>query len=645
MKLPNNPLNTPRSGRRYATMIHALNLIWVALILISCIPVFGQNVNAYATVTGIVGSTLTIDMVDETDDTFEDGEYVVIMQMQDDVIGSNTSNNSSFGNLSNIASAGLYEIRQIDSHTESGGSPNSITLTGSLSNSYNVGSNSQVQVISFPTFGSPDYTTTQELSAKAWDGNNGGVLAFQVEGVLTIAHNMSVDGLGFRGASGNGGGSTGCSGSSNYRLASTDHFADKGESIYRVSNSNYAAGQAKILNGGGGGNSHNGGGGGGSNATAGGEGGPGWPNCSPSAGGVGGISLDAHISASRIFMGGGGGAGEVNNGGSVAAGDGGGIILIRADEVRTGGVCVGRTIQADGETVTQGSGGDGNSGGGGGGSIVFQVGAWSVSATCPITVQANGGGGGDVTHAHIHGAGGGGGMGAVIYNTSEPTTNVTTNTQAGMGGINCNACGRADNGAGSNGDGIQDGITGPLPVELVEFDADVLSTDEVRIHWKTASEINNDYFELEKSTDSENWNFHSLRSGQGNTNESTEYEVIDSDPALLNYYRLKQVDFDGTATYSQIRMVQFDAKETLKSLFPLPNDGKFSLVLHASQNTSAALIVYNQLGEEVHRESVQLSPNANDLTFNWSFLGIGHYLIQAVSLDGSMLDTQPLIIR
>src|SRR5690606_34777301 len=125
-------------------------------------------------------------------------DLVIIMQMQDDVIGE-TNNNSNFGSLGDIRSAGLYEIRSIAQITESGGVPTSITLAENLNNTYRIGNNSSVQIISFPTLGTPHYSTTQNLEAMSWNGNIGGVLAFQVDSTLNLNHNLTASSKGFRG--------------------------------------------------------------------------------------------------------------------------------------------------------------------------------------------------------------------------------------------------------------------------------------------------------------------------------------------------------------------------------------------------------------------------------------------------------------
>jgi hypothetical protein len=84
-----------------------------------------------------------------------------------------------------------------------------------------------------------------------------------------------------------------------------------------------------------------------------------------------------------------------------------------------------------------------------------------------------------------------------------------------------------------------------LPIELIEFDG--YSDDRVNIlYWTTASEINNDYFRLERSEDGIHWETLTEVKGVGNSSIKTNYKFIDEDPYVMTtYYRLSQVDFDG----------------------------------------------------------------------------------------------------
>jgi hypothetical protein len=425
------------------------------------------QVNAYAKVTNITGgNTLNIGVFSEAHHSFQAGGQVIIFQMQDDVIGSNTGNDVNFGLLADIQQVGRYEVAQIATVHRAGPNLNSIVLAGPLQYTYPTGANSSVQVVSFPTLGSPDYTTTGPITAVPWNGNFGGVVAFRVNGRLIIQHAVHADGAGFRGGASNGGGSGSCAPNANFRVNQQDNFADKGEGIYKSTNSNYAAGRARILSGGGGGNSHNAGGGGGSHFTAGGEGGPGWV-CSPGAGGLGGVDLGIYTTVNRIFMGGGGGAGEANNGANTAGGTGGGIVLIKANQIETAGTIAGLRISAHGAS-TANSNGDGAGGGGAAGTVYIETNSWSISSTAPLTIGANGGNGGNVTHNDQHGGGGGGGQGVVML-TTNPAANLTLQTNSGVGGRNMNSGASAGNGGGTQGAGVKTQINGILPVGLVRF--------------------------------------------------------------------------------------------------------------------------------------------------------------------------------
>lgn len=85
----------------------------------------------------------------------------------------------------------------------------------------------------------------------------------------------------------------------------------------------------------------------------------------------------------------------------------------------------------------------------------------------------------------------------------------------------------------------------PLPVTLTDFS--INCGQELRVHWATASEHNSDYFAVEKSRDFESWTVVGTRIAAGNSNHQIQYALVDSNPwNELSYYRLKQVDFNGS---------------------------------------------------------------------------------------------------
>ncbi len=81
--------------------------------------------------------------------------------------------------------------------------------------------------------------------------------------------------------------------------------------------------------------------------------------------------------------------------------------------------------------------------------------------------------------------------------------------------------------------------------------------------WETASEINNDYFTLERAGEDLNFDEVARQNGTGTTKEPQAYSAIDPYPyAGMSYYRLKQTDFDGTSTYSKTKSMFIEGPET-----------------------------------------------------------------------------------
>lgn len=613
------------------------------LLLLFCLVCFTttkslSQVNAYAKVSSISGRVLTLSNVNETYHTFEDGDKIIIMQMQDDVIG-DVTNASTFGSLGSIKSAGIYEVATIESHTESAGLPSKITVNADISNTFNIGTNSTVQIISFRKYGSPDYTTTADMIALDWNGTVGGVLAIEVSGTLTLAHNLTANAAGFIGGSRSGIGNSVICDASTWITSNSAASGRKGESIYKITSTGYIYGRAKDLNGGGGGNLHNAGGGGGGNYTTGGDGGPGYLCESTPVGGQGGISLSTSISASRVFMGGGGGGGQQNNSAATAGADGGGIILINAKQITTTGSCGTVTISANGGggTAANTSGNDGAGGGGAGGSIVLAVKTFDIASGCTLAVAASGGNGGTVNDSRSHGGGGGGGQGVVIYSSAQPTTNVTTTTASGAGGCNENTCTtRASTASGTANSGIVSSAGNtPLPVSLLYFKGlNNEQTHAIELHWATATEINNDYFTLERSANGEEFVTIGTVKGSGTSQLTNKYQFTDNGAkAGVYYYRLSQTDLDGTTVRFKIIRIEFDGPaEPFASVYPNPvNQGDDVTVdLIDVPDGAYTITILDPQGIQVAQTQLQVSQSGS-ATLRLSALLSGVYMVRITS--------------
>tara|TARA_B100000809_G_scaffold148705_1_gene146177 strand:- start:890 stop:2998 length:2109 start_codon:yes stop_codon:yes gene_type:complete len=108
-----------------------------------------------------------------------------------------------------------------------------------------------------------------------------------------------------------------------------------------------------------------------------------------------------------------------------------------------------------------------------------------------------------------------------------------------------------------------------LPITLVNFSGVALKNGHNRINWTTSSEINNDYFELEKSENGIDFELVTTQNGAGNSTSTLRYFDYDKSEKEITYYRLKQVDFDGRFSYSVIISVTNSAKEF--KIYPNPS--------------------------------------------------------------------------
>lgn len=112
-------------------------------------------------------------------------------------------------------------------------------------------------------------------------------------------------------------------------------------------------------------------------------------------------------------------------------------------------------------------------------------------------------------------------------------------------------------------------LANPLPVELGLFDV-TKSDENAEIKWTTYSEINNDYFTVEKSKNGIDFSVLEIVPGAGNTNSVSDYKVVDTNPfSGMNYYRLRQTDYDGKTSFSDVRSIYF-GKPGVVTVHPNP---------------------------------------------------------------------------
>ncbi len=205
-------------------------------------------------------------------------------------------------------------------------------------------------------------------------------------------------------------------------------------------------------------------------------------------------------------------------------------------------------------------------------------------------------------------------------------TNVTSTVNAGV--VTATATGIT----GFSQFGIGEGV-GTLPVKLVKFLA-AAEAKAAKLYWETASELNNDKFEIERSTNGTDFVKIGEVKGNGTSQKLNTYSFKDFAPINgVNYYRLKQLDFDGKFEYSEIKFVNFDIKETTFSVYPNP----VTEFINFSEAVKSVEI-FNLQGARVYQKtststSVKIPTEINN----------GVYLLKAMLIDGSSISKKIII--
>ena len=178
-----------------------------------------------------------------------------------------------------------------------------------------------------------------------------------------------------------------------------------------------------------------------------------------------------------------------------------------------------------------------------------------------------------------------------------------------------------------------------IPVELTSFTADVVD-QAVVLNWSTATETNNHGFEIEKRT-SNDFRTIGFVDGAGTTTQPQDYTFIDANAEVgLNYYRLKQVDLDGTYSYSDEIEVEFGAPVfySLEQNYPNPFNPSTKIAFNLAADSKVTLKVFDVLGQEMtNLINSQLDAGRHEFTFDASLFnsGVYFYRIDAEGIDGS----------
>lgn len=190
--------------------------------------------------------------------------------------------------------------------------------------------------------------------------------------------------------------------------------------------------------------------------------------------------------------------------------------------------------------------------------------------------------------------------------------------------------------------------TGQVPVELVSFIASV-DKNVVDLRWVTATELNNKGFEVQRRTENTIYQTIAFVQGKGTTTQVNGYTYSDVvDQPGVYYYRLKQVDFDGTYEYSNevmVNVIALPGQYALAQNYPNPFNPSTSIEFVIPQTGLVNLSVFNLLGEKVAELVNEIKESGNhSVTFDASNLSSGTYIYR-LSVNGNVISKKMSLVK
>lgn len=168
-----------------------------------------------------------------------------------------------------------------------------------------------------------------------------------------------------------------------------------------------------------------------------------------------------------------------------------------------------------------------------------------------------------------------------------------------------------------------------LPIELLNFTASPVENTHVELNWQTASEVDNDFFSVERSMDGSNWEKVVDVIGKGNTQKLESYSVKDDSPLTgLSYYRLKQTDLDQQFSYSKVVAVEIQRQELVR-VYPNPTSDE--LIISGNKYALNEITIFNNLGQNVTQQTKIKRKGEERVIVDMSMLSKGIYIVKTAT--------------
>jgi hypothetical protein len=187
-------------------------------------------------------------------------------------------------------------------------------------------------------------------------------------------------------------------------------------------------------------------------------------------------------------------------------------------------------------------------------------------------------------------------------------------------------------------------ISTQLPLDLLSFEASVPNNRQVSLEWTVANEVNNQYFEVQRSVDGQHFETIQQIPSLGDYADTRKYHHLDNSPLSgRSYYRLKMVSTNELKSYSHLQSVQLKSGQKIQ-VFPNPTDAQLYLMIRADNASQVSIGFYNSTGTKIHQSLRSISTGLNNLEFDLAWLVPGTYTLVVNDVKGDFNYIQRLSI-
>jgi uncharacterized protein (DUF1501 family) len=183
-----------------------------------------------------------------------------------------------------------------------------------------------------------------------------------------------------------------------------------------------------------------------------------------------------------------------------------------------------------------------------------------------------------------------------------------------------------------------------LPIELSVFEANVINEEEVEVSWRTALEVDAEFFEVQRSADGTDFDTIGEVVAEG---RPSSYDFTDDNPLKgVSYYRLKQVENNGRFTYSSVEKVEIESK-IIKSIRLSPNPTRLNsfVNLTAYEDSSATLQIVSIQGMIHRTKSIAIKRGFNKFPVDAERLSSGIYIVSLINGEGKVIGQEQLLVQ